>query len=181
MKRPSRQMPPFTSRPRTHIQTVGSILLCGVILAIAGYCLAHYPTRTTLVLTAFALVSLLGSYDRRRRIKRLAHAREGHTICHFSRSFDLRTTDPWIVRAVYEQLQTYLQPDHPEFPILATDRLIEDLQIDDDDLSYDLAEEIAQRAGRSLAAANDSSVPPTLSTVEDLVLFFNHLPRTRGH
>jgi hypothetical protein len=51
--------------------------------------------------------------------------------CTFARSFDFRHTDTTVMRAVYDKLQPLVSP-----PIQASHRLIEDLQLDDEDLSF---------------------------------------------
>ncbi|MYM87102.1 hypothetical protein GTP91_07895 [Rugamonas sp. FT82W] len=111
------------------------------------------------------------------RLRCLAAEREGESICDFARDFDTRQVDTWIVRAVYEQLQYHLADVSPAFPVRASDRLKEDLLLDDDDLDMDIAQEVEQRAGRSL---DDTSTNPyfgKVKTVRDLVMFFQSQPK----
>lgn len=42
--------------------------------------------------------------------------------------------DTWVIRAMYEELQAHLRWDYQSFPIRPTDRLIEDLNLDADDI-----------------------------------------------
>jgi hypothetical protein len=112
----------------------------------------------------------------RRRLKHLAKLRAGESICEFARSFERNNVDTWVIRAVYEQLQDYLGKN-PVVPIRAADRLKEDLPIDAEDLEMDLAEEIAQRTGRSLKDTTANPYYGKIRTVEDLVLFFNSQPK----
>jgi hypothetical protein len=67
-------------------------------------------------------------------------AREGteESICEFSRAFDVRNTDTWVVRAVYEQIQEQLRWVQPDFPVRARDRLVEDRLLDPDDIDLDV-------------------------------------------
>jgi hypothetical protein len=57
-----------------------------------------------------------------------------------------------VIRAVYEQLQLQLRHVHPNFPVRPTDRLIEDLKFDPDDM--DMAVDIPQRTGRGWKNTN---------------------------
>ncbi|MBK0114962.1 MULTISPECIES: hypothetical protein [unclassified Delftia] len=49
------------------------------------------------------------------RLQALASARNGESICGFARSFDLRSTDPLVVRAVYARLQSEAAPQPTAF------------------------------------------------------------------
>ena len=51
------------------------------------------------------------------------------------------------------------------------------LEIDDEDLDMDLVAEIGQRTGRSMENAEKNPYYGKVSTVEDLVLFFNLQPK----
>jgi hypothetical protein len=77
-------------------------------------------------------------------LRRIASERMGEDIGTFARAFDRRTEpfDPWVVRATWEALQFV------GIPLRPTDRLGEDLCIDDE---LDLVSEIAERTGHSLA------------------------------
>ncbi|MEM7018209.1 MAG: hypothetical protein AAF512_12820, partial [Pseudomonadota bacterium] len=59
-------------------------------------------------------------------------------------------------------------------PIKASDNLFETLKFDADDLDLDLVEEIAQRTGRSLEDGESNPYYGKVTTVGNLVLFFNH-------
>jgi len=103
----------------------------------------------------------------------LASERTGESICEFARSFNTREVDTWVIRAVYEQLQEYLAPIQPAFPVRGSDRLVKGLLEDPDDLDLSLINEIAERTGRSLDNAENNPLFGKVLTVEDLVLFFN--------
>ena len=83
--------------------------------------------------------------------------------------------DAWIIRAVYEQLQAAL-PTKQRVPIKASDSLFDTLMLDEDDLDLDLAEQIAQRTGRSLESCKNNPYYGKVTTAHNLVLFFNHQP-----
>lgn len=116
----------------------------------------------------------------RARLRAIAAARAGESICGFARSFDLRRIDPLVVRAVHERLQRALARSWPAFPIRASDRLAQDLGLDADDLDMDIAPALAERTGRSLASTAANPFYGKVVTVSDLVCFFNHQPEQAG-
>jgi hypothetical protein len=103
----------------------------------------------------------------------LCKERDGLSICDFAREFDPKVVDTWIIRAVYEQLQSAL-PTKQIVPIKASDDLFQTLMLDEDDLDLDLVEEIAQRTSRSLADYENNPYYGKVTTARNLVLFFNH-------
>lgn len=108
----------------------------------------------------------------------LARSRAGESICEFARDFARREVDTRIIRAVYERLQVELLDCHAldDFPIRGRDRLIEDLHIDPEATEQEIAEEIADRAGRSMDNASANPFNGRVRTVRELVLFFNDQP-----
>lgn len=156
-------------------------LLIACILAGGAYVAVAEPAPSLAVLSVLAVVICLGWRQIKRedsKLLTLASSREGQTICEFAREFDARAVDTWVVRAVYEQVQGQLRHIHPRFPVRADDRLKEDLLLDDDDLDMDLAQEIEQRTGRSVDACDHNPYFGRVKTVRDLVLFFQHQPRS---
>lgn len=109
------------------------------------------------------------------RMRRIAAGRTGESMCTFARTFNLRVVDPWIVRAVYEEVQAQFGKSVPQFPVRATDHLAQDLGIVNEDLDA-LAEDVAYRSKRSLAAPEQNPIKK-IETVADLVFFLNHQPR----
>jgi hypothetical protein len=146
-------------------------------VAIAGllYAAASAPIGTAVVVLLLCVGYLFANRAAKRekeQLRDLAEGREGESICEFAREFNTREVDTWIVRAVYEQIQWQLKHVHAAFPLRASDRLKEDLHLDEDDLDMDVAVQIEQRTGRSL---DDSSSNPhfgKVKTIRDLVLFF---------
>ncbi len=110
-------------------------------------------------------------------LRNLAAERNGESICEFARGFDTRTVDTWIVRAVYEQVQGQLKHIHPAFPVRASDRLKEDLHLDDEDLDMNLAAQVEQRTDRSLDETKANPLFGKVKTVRDLILFFHAQPK----
>ena len=115
--------------------------------------------------------------DTRRKLA-LASARPGDPLCGFARSMDLRSVDPWVVRAAFEGLQPYFPEQARPFPILPADRLEGDFRIDPEDIE-DIAENMAARAGYSLDHAERNPLFGRVETVGDLIRFFTHQERTR--
>ncbi|WP_027710391.1 hypothetical protein, partial [Zooshikella ganghwensis] len=116
------------------------------------------------------------SRDRKAHFAKLRKERANESICTFSRYFDCRSIDTWVIRAVYEQLQSYLNSNSNDFPIMPSDDVFEDLLIDDEDFEIDIIEEIAQRTGRSLSHAKENQYYGKAGVVENLVYFFNEQP-----
>lgn len=105
--------------------------------------------------------------------------RDGISICEFAKEFDPKVVDTWIIQAVYEQLQAAL-PTKQNVPIKSSDNLFDTLMLDEDDLDLDLVEEIAQRTGRSLEGYRSNPYYGKVTTVKNLVLFFNHQASASG-
>ncbi|MCU7878671.1 MAG: hypothetical protein KZQ84_18085 [Candidatus Thiodiazotropha sp. (ex Lucinoma borealis)] len=66
------------------------------------------------------------------------------------------------------------------FPIRTTDDVFTDLMIDNEDFDYDLVEEIALRAERSLENIESNPYYGKANIVENLVYFFNEQPKTNS-
>ena len=113
----------------------------------------------------------------RRQLPAWAKDRTGESICDFVSEFNIRNTDTWVLRAVYEEFSEYLQTEEGPFPIHADDRWVEDLRIDDEDFHSDLLPDIAHRARRSLEDTKDNPFYDRVKTVRDLAGFLMHQPR----
>jgi hypothetical protein len=176
MRTPSRFMPKFVRKPTPWWSWVA----IGGLSAGYGYLVWSYPLPVLAFTLALALAGGVDNYRYKRRLRSLAHARTGESICTFARELDLGDVDTWVVRAVYEQLQNALAFAVPGFPIRWSDRLREDLGVDGEDLDLELAIEIAQRTGRSLKSTKDNPYYDKVRTVGDLVMFFNLQPQGSG-
>jgi hypothetical protein len=155
-------------------------ILIGLLLGLL-YSVWHYAP-TSLVVMGLCLLVLgpLAVYDTRRykrHLAELAASRRGESICTFARQFDTRAIDTWVVRAVYEELQSYLNGSYMNFPIRPSDNPKTDLEIDPEDLDMDLVSHIAERTGRSLERAEQNPLYGHVQTVEDIVRFFNAQPK----
>ena len=107
----------------------------------------------------------------------VARARTGESICEFTRAFDARRVDTWVIRAVYERVQQELRPVCPSFPVRASDRLKEDLRLDDDDIDLDILPDVISRTGRSMEDHKRNPLYGKVTTVADLVTFFTAQPK----
>lgn len=171
MRTPSRLTP---QRPPSKLGATGSLVLLALLAALLY--LAHRATPVQLAIAAilFAAAWLLvarSARETKRDLQALASSRAGESICDFARSFDRRAVDPWVIRAVYEELQREVQ--FGSFPIRPSDMLVRDLHIDPDDLDMSLAPAISARTGRTLEAVETNPYCGKVLTAFDLVLFFN--------
>ena len=163
----SRFMPPFEAEPwplRLKL-AVGALGVGAVAFAVA------LPPVAIGLTALYALADL----SLRRHFKRMRADRSGESICTFARSFDRRTVDPWIVRAVWDDLQTYVSTGGCDFPVRASDVIDLDLRVDVGDID-DIADRAAQRAGRSMADTASNPLYGSVRTAGDLVRFLNAQP-----
>ena len=158
MRVPSRNMPKRIEHRGTQL----GLLVVVSFLALPG--LIWWPLAAALP-ALIVVVTLAEEY----RCRGIAKARAGESICQFARSFDRRNIDPWVLRAVYEELSS-------NFPIRKFDSLEKDLRIDSNDLD-DTFGTIAQRAGRNLANSEDNPWFGRVESVADLVYALQHQPR----
>src|SRR5690606_13161612 len=98
---------------------------------------------------ALVLWSIVGNQRWRRRLAPLEASRADEGICSFVRALPIRDLDTWVVRATFEEVQGHLQHGAQGFPLRPSDRLVEDLEIDPEDLE-DIVVTIADRTGRTL-------------------------------
>ena len=163
---------PKYKEPKSSIFT----LVLGFILIVLLIISAVYSVLSTPYLLLVIPVLAIYIYYENKRTKTkfslLAEERKEISICEFARSFNTKKIDTWVVRAVYEQIQAYV----PTIPIKENDTLFELLEIDEEDLEFDLLAEISQRTGRSLEGLENNKHFKKLKTVGDLVYMFNEQP-----
>jgi hypothetical protein len=158
---PSRRMP---RAARLKSGWFGTTLALGLVaLLLLGLVAVWWPLAILVAAAVFG-ISLIGWL----RDRRVAEARKGESICQFARGFDRRTIDTWIIRAVYEEFSG-------AFPLRPSDRLREDLHIDDDDLDFG-AISIALRTGRSLDGYERNPMYGNIKTLRDMAMFFHYQP-----
>ena len=150
-----------------------------VFTAFVGYCiwgLLHITGSwigSGAVVGVLSLICWRASVVRSQRFSELAAARPSGSICDFARSFDRHGTDTVLIRAVHETVQE--QMGGPPVPLRVSDRLLEDLDLDDDDLD-EIAVDAAALARRSLDSTDNNPLYGRVSTVQDLVDFLHHQP-----
>lgn len=126
------------------------------------------------------MICILGYFREAKKCEKyfrsLLKDRDKDSICSFSRSFDLKKIDTWVVRAVYEELQSYISYGENKFPVRPKDDIFEDLKIDREDFGCGIIVDISRRTGRSLKDIESNPYYNKLNTVENLVYFFNEQP-----
>lgn len=148
-------------------------IAAATFLGAALFLLVQHPVAVGAVTSAFVVFGVWSKRRERLRLIALVANRSGESICGFARSFDARGVDPLVIRSVYEQLQDELHSYWPSFPVRASDRLTEDLGMDDDDLDMGIAPAVAIRSGRSFDGAEANPYYGRVKTASDLVHFFN--------
>jgi hypothetical protein len=159
-------MPP--SPEATVIPSWLLFLVIGFVLLLFWLISATAASAAAVFIGFVAAASAWSNY----RMRCIGAGRTGESICTFARTFNLRVVDPWIVRAVYEEIQAQFGKSVPQFPVRATDHLAQDLGIVNEDLDA-LAEDVAYRSKRSLAAPEQNPIKK-IETVADLVFFLHH-------
>ncbi len=146
-------------------------ILLGVFILVSIFA----PIFLVIIVGLFILIGVWSYFEQPkidRYFENLYNERKHLSICDFAREFNSKEVDTWVIRATYEQLQKSLGTKQL-IPIKSSDHLFDDLMLDEDDLDLDLAEEIAQRTGRSLNDIEQNSYYGKVQTAKDLVLFFN--------
>jgi hypothetical protein len=156
------------------------ILLLGALMVGFGY-FFYSSSNLIRVLAAFLILALcvytaVANRREMRRFQGIGRIRDGESICNFARSFDTRRTDTWVIRAAHQEIQQLLKSYMPDFPVRASDSLLDDLHIDSDDVK-DLLVDVAARSGHSLAETESNPFYGKINTVSDLVFFINAQPR----
>jgi hypothetical protein len=175
MVRASRLMPQLVPRRASRLA-----LFVVVSGASAGYVslLWHFPVATSLVSAAIVVWTIAANRRWRRHLAAMAASREDEGICSFVRALPIRGLDTWVVRATFEEIQGYLQHGPQGFPLRPSDRLVEDLDIDPEDLE-DIAVTIADRAGRTWEGYQANPHYAGMTTAEDLIEFLSAQPKAQ--
>ena len=171
MRVPSNRMHRF---PVKNNDTGYPLIAFGLAVAFVvwfGYTLWSDPGLILFLTSTFGLLFVISGIIRRRSDRRIALLRPNESICTFARSFDYRTTDTWIIRAVYEKFQPYA-----DFPLRASDSLDHDLCVDPLDVEL-IVEEIALLTSRPLQKSEQNPLLGKVATLADLVSFFSHQKR----
>ena len=175
MRIPSRFMPKYVPQPVSLAKKTVWLSVGLVLLAAAAYLFVMHPFIIMTVAAGILYFSNREVKKSRARRAALASSRSEGGLCEFARSFDCRVVDTWIVRAVFEELQEELGESRV-FPLQATDRFVDDLHIDFEDLDLAHVPAIAARTGRSLDKCKANTYWGKVKSVDDLVQFFNSQP-----
>src|SRR5260221_490797 len=106
------------------------------LLAVALWFFIHYSPWVPAG-TAIAIVLLyVMNRARAARLRKLAAERQGESICTFARAYARGDRDPFVLRAVYEELAPYLAVGGTAIPLRTTDLLEQDLQVDGEELEF---------------------------------------------
>ena len=166
-------MPKYIEKPTT----IGGWVFIFFVLGLFSWFIWQAPIILVIV-PILVYIEIKNKNERKVHFRNLLLDRENDSICTFSRSFDCKEIDTWVIRAVYEQLQNYLKNEKAKFPIRPQDDIYTDLKIDDEDFEMDIVEEIAFRAGRTLENSEENRYYGKANIVENLVYFFNEQPKS---
>jgi hypothetical protein len=168
MRIPSRLMPQVAGKP----VSLGSWVILAVLLTALAYLLWEHPIPVLGFVAFLGAISVIEAKRTKAHLNKLAAQRNGESICTFAREANYRTNDTWVVRAVYEQVQSYLGSEFHSFPLRWNDSFEKDLKIDIEDVGDVIAAEVAERTGRNFSETTGNPMYAKVSTVGDLVLFF---------
>lgn len=163
----SRHMPKEPSRKPKWWGVLIVAIWAGWLIWSVVAIIVHTPL-TSIGFALFAVVIATASILTARKLKQLRSSRRGEDIGSFSRSLPIRQLDTWVVRAVYEEISAYVGTKDKPFPIRPTDRLAEDLEVDQEDLG-DMICSIADRCGRSLGELEKNPIFTTMKTITDVI------------
>lgn len=161
-------MPRVARKPTS----LGAWVVLAVLLAAFVYLLWVHPIAVLGFVGFVGVISVIEAKRTKAHLTKLAAQRAGESICTFAREASCRDNDTWVVRAVYEQVQTYLGSEFQHFPLRWNDSFEKDLKIDIEDVGDIIASEVAERTGRNYSETIGNPMYAKVSTVGDLVLFF---------
>lgn len=163
----------------------GSRIVAALFIALAVALIVSWAAlvwRSPLLAIGCLVLAVVWEYIKgrphRRHLRALAEARHGESasICSFVRGLPIRSLDTWVVRATFEQLRTLSEVIWDGMPVRPSDKLHDDLWIDDGDL-FEMLEVIALRSGRSSKNYHLNPFYSKVTTVADLINFVCAQPR----
>lgn len=168
MRTPSRFMPRAERKP----SSLGILFGLAVLLIAFAYLLWLHPIPVLCFVAFIGAIIVIEAKRTKTHLSKLAAQRAGESICTFAREANCHVNDTWVVRAVYEQVQSYLGSEFNSFPLRWNDSFEKDLKIDIEDVEELIASEVAERTGRNFSETSDNPMYAKVRTVGDLVLFF---------
>ena len=173
----SRFMPPL---PDTSARWKGRLALAGLAAGL-GAAVVAAPVVTVAVISLIALGS--AALERRRAVRMgpLLSSREGEDIGTFALAFDRHRgpLDPWAIRAVWNAIVPLTNTRGQLIPLRPTDRFEQDLEVDPEDIEYEIPKLTAQ-CQRELTGYAENPYYRELGTVEGLVRFISAQPLQSG-
>jgi len=170
---PSRYMPSYEETLTWKSQWIGYFIIT-IFVGSLGYAIWDDPSIGLFFLSMIFLVSIVSLFgnDIEKQLEEKAKERKNEDIGTFASSLDYRNIDTWIIRAVYEEIQSEIMWENQNFPIRATDNLKKDLLLEDD--AFDsIINCVIARVGISDKDWEKNPYYGKLETVEDMILFFN--------
>ena len=185
VKQFSRHMPPrecyqnTPERKRWLKHFMGWLYLVFILCIMLPLSLWTQPVATLAFLAVLILPSWCLAEAASKRLRALAASRAGEDIGQFARQARCRENDPWVVRAVYEELahQTARFAKAADFPVRWDDDILQTLKMDEEDVENAYLPVMAWRAGRSLDETHENPWAGKVETAGDLVRFLNAQPR----
>ena len=176
MVRASRLMLRREPQPRRGRQQVAAHVRIASVAVGGAWLVFHWPVLTLAVGGTCALLTFVRNRRERRRLSMLAALRRDEAICSFVRALPIREIDTRVVRATFDELRNYLKGEYNAFPLRPSDRPVEDLGIDPEDLE-DIVVKVADRVGRSLDGYATNPRYQRLQTAGDLIMFLSNQPK----
>ncbi len=157
--------------------TVAGKVTIGVLAAGLGAAVVAAPAVIVGVVGVLAASTILLEHRRTQRMGPLLTAREGEDVGTFARAFDRRAgpLDPWAVRAVWNTVMPMTSTRGKLIPLRPTDRFVEDLGIDSEDIECEIPKVVAQ-CERDIAGYATNPHYTSLDTVGGLVRFISAQP-----
>ncbi len=135
------------------------------------------------ILLTFCYAVLIYVTDNRHeaRLQQLIRERSADSICTFARSFDRRTVDPWVIRAVWEEVREHVgrTKDGRLLALRADDDINALIPYDEWELE-DVFETAARRANRSFDDFRQNPYFDKIECLGDYVLLLNAQPPVIG-
>ena len=176
MRTPSRYMPTYNETLTWKSRNIGYIIIAPFFLWLA-YGIWDDPIVGVVLLGIIFIIFLFGYFSpySTEFIDELYAERKNEDIGTFTRLLDYRNIDTWIIRAVYEEVNSELGYDKT-LPIRPSDHLENDLKIDIEGLEFILTY-IFARVGISDKDIEKNPYFGKIETVGDIIHFCNTQPK----
>jgi hypothetical protein len=171
LRKPSRYMPPAPTSGWGDLRLRDWLALVGVVAFLAWLLFWDDIWFGILMSLYLSCLYLWAAVSSRRYESRMRNTRNSDSIRTFAKSFDFRSVDTWVIRAVYEGFQTQVS-----FPIRPDDHISDDLWLDDEDIEADFVRGMAFRCRRSLDDPKSNPHYPLDHTLRNLVHFLDAQP-----